>query len=67
MKVRQLIKILEELDQDAVINIASDEEGNGFGDISKDIAGGTLIATHQQVYSLYPLNLRLPEEIFEYE
>ena len=30
MKVRQLIKILEELDQDAVINIASDEEGNGF-------------------------------------
>jgi len=51
MKVRQLIKILEELDQDAVINIAS----------------GTLIATHQQVYSLYPLNLRLPEEIFEYE
>jgi len=45
MKVRQLIKILEELDQDAVINIASDEEGNGFGDISKDIGGGTLIAT----------------------
>jgi hypothetical protein len=31
MKVRELIKLLRTLNQDAVVVLSTDEEGNGFG------------------------------------
>ena len=65
MKVKELIKILKTLNQNAVIDMASDEEGNSFGDISKgdySIAEGKLKKTKEQVYSLYPENNELTEE-----
>jgi hypothetical protein len=62
MKVKELIKMLKTLDQNAVIDIASDEEGNSFGDIGEGVAEGILNATGERVYSLYPENSELPEE-----
>ena len=62
MKVKELIKMLKSLDQNAVIDIASDEEGNSFGDIGEGVAEGVLKSTGQKVYSLYPESDELPEE-----
>lgn len=62
MKVKELIKMLKTLDQNAVIDIASDEEGNSFGDIGEGVAEGKLTATGEKVYSLYPENSEMPEE-----
>lgn len=56
MFVKDLIKLLQGLDQDAVIDIASDEEGNCFGDISNTVAEGVLKETGKKCYSLYPEN-----------
>lgn len=65
MKVKELIKILEKLEQDAIIDISSDEEGNSFGDISDELASGTLL-NGKKAYSLYPLSNELPEERYNF-
>ena len=55
MIVKDLIKLLKTLKQDAVIDISSDEEGNAFGDISEIYAELTL-KDGRKAYSLYPMN-----------
>lgn len=64
MRVCELKKMLEGLDQTAVIDIASDEEGNSFGDISTEVSEGELL-DGQKAYSLYPRNNELPEERYK--
>lgn len=69
MIVKELIKLLKKLDPDAVIDMASDEEGNNFGDISSDFAEGYLKDKDtnnkgNRVYSLYPESCEMPEERF---
>lgn len=65
MKVKELIKILQKLeDQEAIIDMASDEEGNSFGDISAELAEGKL-KDGRFAYSLYPESEELPEERYE--
>jgi len=66
MKVKQLIAILKKLNPEAIIDIASDEEGNSFGDISRDIGDGFLV-TGERAYSLYPKNSQSPEERYQEE
>ena len=65
MKVKELITMLKPLDQNAVIDIASDEEGNSFGDIGEGVAEGTLAATGEKAYSLYPENSEDPIERYK--
>jgi len=62
MKVKELIKELKKLDQDAVIDISSDEEGNNFGDIGEGVAESRLRSTGEKVYSLYPQNCEMPND-----
>lgn len=63
MKIQQLIQILQNLqDPEAIVDIASDEEGNSFGDIDTTISEGQLQSTKETVYSLFPINSQLPEE-----
>lgn len=64
MKVKQLAKILRKLDQEAVIDLSSDEEGNQFGDISDELSEGRL-KSGDRVYSLYPESGQLPEERYQ--
>lgn len=66
MTVKQLINLLKTLDQDAIIDIASDEEGNSFGDISDSVAEGTLVKNGKKAYSLYPESTEQPEERYNY-
>ena len=66
MKIKELIEILEDLkDPDAIIDMASDEEGNSFGDISLRISEGILQNTKEKAYSLYPKNTELAEERYQ--
>lgn len=65
MTVKQLINILRTLEQDAIIDISIDEEGNGFGDISNQLAEG-MLKNGKKVYSLYPDNAQLPEDRYQY-
>lgn len=67
MTVRNLIKLLKTLDQTAIIDMSSDEEGNSFGDISPDLAESKLKKTMQKVYSLYPENWELPEDRYFFQ
>ena len=60
MIVKDLIKLLKTLDQEAVIDMSSDEEGNSFGDISDSLSKWKL-KDGRKVYSLYPINSNLPE------
>jgi len=62
MKVKELIKELKTLDQEAVIDLSSDEEGNSFGDIGEGVAESRLRSTGEKVYSLYPQNSETPED-----
>ena len=65
MKVKELIEILKKLeDQEAVIDMASDEEGNSFGDIAEELAEGKL-KDGRLAYSLYPENNDLPENRYK--
>lgn len=62
MTVRELRQFLFKLEnQDAVIDISSDEEGNSYGDIDDSVAEGRL-KDGRKVYSLYPINNELAEE-----
>ena len=56
MKVKELIKLLKTFDPDALVDMASDEEGNSFGDVSNWVAEGNLKEGGEKVYTLYPLN-----------
>lgn len=53
MKVKDLIKLLKQQDQELKIVIASDEEGNGFGTITNDSLSDELVTT-DGVLILYP-------------
>ena len=65
MKVKDLIKLLKELNPEHEIDMASDEEGNSFGDISDSLAEGKK-KDGTPIYSLYPENQELPEEKFDF-
>ena len=65
MKVKELVKILKLMDQEALVDIASDEEGNAFGEISPVFAEGKL-KSGKKVYSLYPKSLELPTDRYEF-
>ena len=62
MKVKELMIMLCELDMNAVIDIAQDEEGNAFGDISTGVSEGKLKRNGEKVYSIYPSSSEMPEE-----
>ena len=66
MKVKHLIEILKGLEQEALIDLALDEEGNAFGDIS-DILGEEVLLNGEMAYVLYPENQELPEDRCEFE
>jgi len=66
MKVKELIKLLQGLDKEAIINMSSDEEGNSFGDIDTELAEGKL-KNGEKVYSLYPITDELAEERYQEE
>ncbi len=61
MTVKELINILKGLEQDAVIDLAGDEEGNYFGDIDESLAEGEML-DGRKIYTLYPLNTETGEE-----
>ena len=65
MTVRKLIRILNQLSQIAVIDMASDEEGNSFGDIAEGLAEGTLKSTGEKVYTIYPKNCETGQERYK--
>lgn len=67
MKVKELIKLLKTLDQDATIDMSSDEEGNTFGDIDTGLGDGFLLdhftgTKGGRVYTLYPVSSQDPSE-----
>lgn len=65
MTVQELIKVLEDLkDPGAVIDMASDEEGNSFGDIGEGLAEGYL-KDGRKAYTLYPDFLEEPTERYD--
>lgn len=66
MLVQELIKELEKLKQDAVIDMASDEEGNTMGDIGEGFAEGTL-KNGKKVYTMYPEGMEDPIERYKEE
>jgi hypothetical protein len=65
MTVRQLRQLLFKLeDQEAIISLASDEEGNSYGDVDTDIAESTNVNGKKE-YSLYPTNAQMAEDRFK--
>lgn len=65
MRVKDLMNVLKTLDQDAIIDMASDEEGNSMGDIGQGVAEGNLKSTGEKVYTLYPESTELSEDRYE--
>ena len=65
MKIKELIKLLQKEDPEAVIDIASDEEGNSFGDIGEGFAEGILKETGEKVLTIYPENNEMPEDRYK--
>ncbi len=65
MLVKELIKMLKTLDQNATIDMSSDEEGNSYGDIDDGVAQGTRL-NGDTGYSLYPENCELPEDRYKF-
>lgn len=66
MTIQELVNLLNKLNMpNAVIDIASDEEGNSFGDISPSVSEGKL-KDGRPVISLYPENSELPEDRYDY-
>jgi len=64
MTVKQLIDLLKGLDPKAQIDLASDEEGNSFGDIS-DSFGEGLRLDGTNSYTLYPENSMMAEDRYK--
>lgn len=56
MKVKDLIKILQKENQDLEVILSSDEEGNSFYTVDKDILVHRVKSKHEAVV-LYPLAL----------
>tara|TARA_R100000656_G_scaffold77278_1_gene56978 strand:+ start:1187 stop:1414 length:228 start_codon:yes stop_codon:yes gene_type:complete len=68
MLVKDLITQLIHLDNlDARIDMASDEEGNSFGDIDRAIGRAKDKDTKSRVYILYPANSELSEDRYHYD
>ena len=65
MTVKELRQLLFKLDQEAVVDIASDEEGNSFGTVDKGISVGKL-KNGKKVYSLFPVESILAEERYQF-
>ena len=66
MKVKELKRLLDTLEQDRQVLLATDEEGNGFGTIDIDIGklkydnGGK----KEPVVVLYPLHYINPDDLY---
>jgi len=59
MKVKELIKILGQLDQEKTILLSKDEEGNGFGHVDTELSN-----VENKAYVLYPFSEKQsPEEL----
>lgn len=54
MNVKQLIELLQKEDPNTIILIASDEEGNSFGDIANDFSEHEY--NGEKVLAIYPKN-----------
>jgi len=68
MLVKDLITELIHLDNlDARIDMASDEEGNSFGEIDRGIGRAQDKETKSRVYILYPANSELSEDRYYYD
>ena len=65
MKVKDLMEVLKTLEPDAIIDIASDEEGNSMGDIGQGVAEGILKSTGEKVYTLYPESSEQSEDRYK--
>jgi len=65
MVVKDLITLLKTLDQKAVIDMSSDEEGNSYGDISNSLSEGTLI-NGRKVYTIYPEGQDMAEDRYKF-
>lgn len=66
MTVKALRALLASLpDQNAVIDMSSDEEGNNFGDIDKDYTEGFLQKNGQRVYTLFPVSSEQAEDRYQ--
>lgn len=61
MTVQDFIEILQTLEEDAVVEIASDEEGNEIGDVDTAPAEGEL-SDGRKTYTFYPINAVPAEE-----
>jgi len=67
MKVKKLIKmLLSEADDDTEVHLSTDEEGNGFGDVSESVMLSTLKENGKKVVVLYPEN-QFDYDIYEDE
>jgi hypothetical protein len=55
MKVGELIALLGLLDQDALVVLASDAEGNGYGELEPDgIEAGKGVVEEREINVLHP-------------
>ena len=64
MTVKKLIKLLKTLNPNAEIDMASDEEGNSYGDIS-DVLGEGKRINGKNSYTLYPENSEMAEDRYK--
>ena len=64
MKIKELLKILEVMPPDAIVDIACDEEGNAFGPVSNRIERA-ILKTGEKVIILYPNSSELAEERYQ--
>lgn len=67
MKVKDLIKMLLEVaNDDTIVHLASDEEGNSYADVSNSPMLIKLKETGENVVVLFPENY-LEDNIYKYE
>lgn len=64
MTIKKLIKILKQFDQNTIVDLSSDPEGNNYGSISKYPSEGRL-TTGEEVIVLYPYKLFTSERYSE--
>ena len=61
MTIRQLKKILSDFREDTIVDMACDEEGNYYGDISDGISVAKL-KNGKSVITLYPQTMEMGNE-----
>lgn len=66
MRVKQLIKILLEAGDDTVVHLASDEEGNSYGNVSESTMDVKLKETGKKCIVLFPQDY-LEDDVYEDE